>query len=374
MLNKSKLLAGAGAVAVGAVVCSTGVLAADGKGAVYGDVRWSLDAADASGVAGPNYSATNNNSFWGIKGSVTEGQLTAFGGYERTLDNDGSTSTSTVTATDTPGLDTVTITTTFPGLDATRQGYFGLKCDTLGTLQYGQFATAYMESGRKLDPFANTALAGTTGVGGFNSHGQSGLSAETFGAGFINNQVAYTTPSFGGLTVNAALFLDETVTGTTQDQNHDYGVGAEFSNSGLTVGVQALDINNAANFSAVGTASTEVVRAYAGLNVARFGVNVSAEKASLPGADADFIFASGWFGVSDTTRLALALGHENNATGGGAAAEGNSVSLGVFHDVMKNFTGWVAARRFDSKVAGPDPHDDVITMGASYKFNLGFGS
>lgn len=352
MLNKSKLLAGAVMA-----VCSTGVLAGDGKGAVYGDIRWSLNAADAhapAAVTPRSETATNNNSYYGIKGSITEGQLTAFGGYERTLDNDGEVT------------------------DATRQGYFGLKCDTLGTLQYGQFATAYMESGRKLDPFANTAVAGIVGPTAAgattNSHGLSILAAETFGAGFINNQVAYTTPSFGGLTVNAALFLDETVTGGEQDRDHDYGIGAEFRNSGLTVGVQALDINNAANFSSVATASTEVVRAYAGLNVANFGANVSVEKASLPGADADFIFASGWFGVTSATRLALAVGHENNATGGTGAAEGSSVSLGVFHDVMKNFTGWVAARRFDGKSDNSGLTDDVITLGASYKFNLGFGS
>lgn len=343
MLNKSKLLAGAVMA-----VCSTGVLAGDGKGAVYGDIRWSLNAVDGTGVAGPLYSATNNNSYWGIKGSVTEGQLTAFGAYENTLNNDSAAA------------------------DTTRQGYFGLKCDTFGTLQYGQFGTAYFESGRKLDPFANTAVAGVAaGPGAFNSHGLSGLTAETTGAGFIGDQVAYTTPSFGGLTVNAALFVDEGAPGAGTD--HDYGIGAEFNNSGLTVGVQALDINNLGNFT-VTTASREVVRVYAGLNVARFGANVSVEKASLPGADAGFIFASGWYGVTNATRIALALGHENNATGGTAAAEGNSVSLGVFHDVVKNFTGWAAVRRFDSKVAGPDPHRDVITLGASYKFNLGFGS
>lgn len=349
MLNKSKLLAGA--VAVGAVVCSHGVFAADGKGAVYGDIRWSLNHADAK-RAPASYSATNNNSYWGIKGSVTEGELTAFGAYENTLNNDSGAA------------------------DTTRQGYFGLKSGTFGTLQYGQFATAYMESGRKLDPFANTAVAGVTGVGAFNSHGLSGLTAETFRAGFVNNQVAYTTPSFGGLTVNAAFFLDESTSGAppVQDKDHDYGGGAEFNHSGITVGVQALDINSgAANFS-VPVGGVEVVRAYGGLNTGRFGANVSVEKASIPGPDADYVFASAWFGVTPATRIAAAAGFENES-----GAEGTSVSLGVFHNVMKNFTGWVAARRFDgsgnpSTGGSSGVVNDVITMGASYKFNLGFGS
>lgn len=344
MLNKSKLLAG---VAVVGAVVSTGVFAADGKGAVYGDIRWSLDQADASGTA-PSYTATNNNSYYGIKGSITEGQLTAFGGYERTLDNDGA------------------------GADTTRQGYFGLKCDTFGTLQFGQFATAYMESGRKLDPFYNTTVAGIAGPGASNSYGLSAtLTAETLGSGFIDNQVAYTTPSFGGLTVNAAVFMLEGTGSTTGD--HDYALGAEYSNAGISVGVQALDVNNLTNFGVATTGSA--VRVYGGFNVAQFGVNISAEKVdgSGVGGATDYVFASGWFGVTPATRLALALGKENNDSPGGAGGvEGDSVSLGVFHDVVKNFTGWVAARHFDATGVGGQA--DVITLGASYKFNLGFGS
>ena len=45
------------------------------------------------------------------------------------------------------------------GLDLARQAYAGVMTQ-FGTVQYGTFATAYMEAGRKLDPFYATGAAG----------------------------------------------------------------------------------------------------------------------------------------------------------------------------------------------------------------------
>ena len=195
MLNNSKLLAGVAAVV--AIVSATGVFAADGKGALYGDIRWSLDYADdkTAGV-GPTYTATDNNSFWGVKGSMSQDGITAFGAYERFLDADENIS-----------------------VDIVRQAYAGLRTG-LGTLKYGEFESDYYQAGRKVDLFYNTTVAGIGGasagnflLGGGNSHGQSPLNGDgnpgVFGGGFIsggifNNQVAYTSPSFFGVTVNAA--------------------------------------------------------------------------------------------------------------------------------------------------------------------------
>lgn len=354
MLNQSKLLAGAAAAVV--AICSAGAMAGDGKGAVYGDIRWSLNHADASGIGGTaatrgaKQTATNNNSYYGIKGSTSQRGLTVFGAYERTLDNDGA------------------------ALDFTRQGYVGLKGD-MGVLKYGQFGTAYFESGRKLDPFANTAVsgvgsvsaAGASTISSFSSHGLSAaLTAEAFGSGFENNQIAYTTPAFGPLTVNAAVFIDETT-----GEDHDLGLGAEFNQSGISFGVQALDIKSGNLGRAAGT---DALRIYGGLNTANFGANVSLERHALPAAaDADYIFVSAWLGLSATTRIAAAVGNENET-----GAEGTSVSLGLFHDVVDNFTSWVAVRRYDGAGGPPAGRSgqtsDVLTVGASYKFNLGFGS
>lgn len=331
-----------GLLTAGAAVLSAGAMAAEGKGSIYGDIRWSLSHSDLVGVD-PAYTADNNVSHYGIRGAVTEGSLTAFGAYERTLDNDGA------------------------GGDVTRQGYAGLKSD-YGTVKYGQFGTAYFEAGRKRDPFYNTAVAGAGAAGIFNtnSHGLSAaLTAEGLGAGFLDNQVAYATPSWGGFSANVAWFVDE----TAGNQNHDYGGGIEYRNDAITLGVQALDVNATGNFGVGALGKAEAQRVYGSFGTTEYGIGASAEMIDLPAAAADqnYYFLSGWVGVAERTRLAVAAGHEEDT-----GAEGDSVTLGVFHDVVQNFTIWTAARRFDGTKTASGVVNDVITVGASFKFNLGF--
>ena len=355
MLNNSKLLAGIATVV--AIVSATGVFAADGKGALYGDIRWSLDYADdKTATVGPTYTATDNNSFWGVKGAMTQGGITAFGAYERFLDADENVS-----------------------VDIVRQAYAGLKCDVLGTLKYGEFESDYYQAGRKVDLFYNTTVAGIGGVsagrlllGAGNSHGQSFLNGNgnpgVIGGGIFNNQVAYTSPSFFGVTVNAAAIIDEGVTSGVPTQDHDYALGAEFNQGGISFGVQAID----ANSGNLGLGPDEdAVRVYGGFSAKNFGAHASAERLDFNnngGADDQYYYASGWFGILPGTRLAASVGSENET-----GAEGDSVTLGVFHDVIENFTTWVAARRFDGKNQQGGIVNDVVTIGASYKFDMGFG-
>jgi hypothetical protein len=136
MLKMSRPLAAS--VALALLGSAPGALAAEAKGSIYADVRWSVDWAEDNGPnLGPGTSATNNNSYYGIKASTSEGAWTAFGGYERSLLNDNKPTSSSGVA----GI-----------LDFVRQGYAGM-ASPLGTLKYGQFATAYQQAGKKLDPF-----------------------------------------------------------------------------------------------------------------------------------------------------------------------------------------------------------------------------
>lgn len=381
MSHKSKLLAGV--AAAGTVIFSTGVLAGDmgkdgmnAKGKVYGDFRWSLAHTDehahpaSVGASAPAdlLDANNNRSVIGVKASTSHGGLTAFVKYERDMLND--------TATGATGA----------AVDNTRKAYLGIE-GGFGTLLYGQAETAYAASGRKLDPFFNTSLSGFTGaVGAINgaSYGYSALTNDNVGAGLLDNQVAYTTPSFGGLTVNAAVFADEGAA-----DRHDLALGAEFSNAGLTAGVQILDINSGVvstngsvqNFSNIGfgagaTAEVEATRLYAGLDTKALGVNVSWEKLDLHGGlkDRDYYAASAWLGVTASTRLALGVGKTENTP-----FEGNAVTVGVFHDVMDNLTVHAGARKVDRQqssttTAANLTSTDAVSLGFSYKFNLGFGS
>ena len=184
------------AAAAAAVLASAGAAATEMKGSAYADLRYGLDHFESTG----NYDTTfeNHGSFWGLKGSTSKDGLTAFGAYERWVDADAQLA-----------------------LDITRQAYAGL-ATSYGTVQYGTFATAYMESGRKLDPFYATGAAGV-GQQSFNnilfvggvSHGQSPLAndigSSLFGTsgGFVPNQLAYTSPTMFGFTGNLALMFDE---------------------------------------------------------------------------------------------------------------------------------------------------------------------
>lgn len=347
MLTKSKLLAGAAAAA--ALMGSTAVLAAelDAKGSVYGDLRYSLNySEDNSGTPGPTYDFVDNNSYWGVKASTTQGGITAFGAYERFLDMDANVL-----------------------LDLVRQSYVGLQTG-LGTVKYGQHATAYAEAGRKLDPFYNTAVTGLGGLGvgallgAGNSHGTSAIfNGDFIGSAYINNHLAYQSPNFFGATVNVAMVNDET---GTADQDHTWGYGVEWSGMGITAGLQLIDDNNGTWL----TADEEAARLYGGYAANRFGAGVSYERVDFAGGvtDAEFLMVSGWFGVLPGTRLAASYGQENES-----GAEGNSIRLGVFHDVIQNFTVWAAALRYDEGEAG-NPDSDVVTLGASYKFDLGFNT
>lgn len=348
------------AAAAAAVLASAGASAAEMKGAAYADLRYGIDHFEASGPTAGATDTTfeNHGSFWGVKGSTSSDGLTAFGGYERWLDAD-----------------------TQVGLDLVRQAYAGV-VTSYGTVQYGTFGTAYMESGRKLDPFYATGAAGvgqlTGTIAGGQSHGQSGLSSDSvvggiFGnvGGFVANQIAYTSPTLFGLTGNVAVMLDEG--SGTQARQDDFAGGVEWNGMGIMAGVQFLD--GKSNLNNTGLAKGEnATRLYGGYSQQRFGANVSAERIDhkFATADSDFLQVNGWFGVLPGTRIAASYGMENET-----GAEGTSFRVGVFHDVIDNFTVNVVYRNYNAKseqnpnTGGGNPDDQVISLGASYRFELG---
>lgn len=341
-------LRGAGVAALLAAVAGGDAGATETRGALYGDLRFSLDyAEDNSAATGPTFNFTDNNSIWGVKASTSRGGVTVFGAYGRFIEADEAT---------------------VPGDVVQREAYLGVH-SFCGTIKAGRHTTAYADAGRKLDPFFNTAVAGATGVasgtalfGRGNSHGSSNLfNADYFGNAFVADHVSYETPVFRGITANAALFMDET---NDADQDHSHGGGAEFRNRGLTAGVQFINSNSHWG------ADVEAVRLYLGYGEDRFGVGASVEKIDhpSPAANANYLMLSGWYGVRTDTRIAFSFGLEDES-----GTEGDSLRAGIFHDVLENFTVWAAARRYNERVAA-NPDADVITLGASYKFSLGFSS
>jgi len=339
-------------VALAAALIAGAAGATETRGALYADLRLSLDYTEDTGAAsGPTFTSTDNNSMWGVKASTARGGVKVFGAYERFLDagdpNAG-----------------------FP-LEVTRQAYLGLD-SMCGTLKFGRHATAYAEAGRKLDPFYNTAVSGSAGVaaagsifGGGNSHGSATLfNGDALDRAYVADHFAYRSPAFAGFAANVAVFLDES---GTADQDHDFGGGIEYVADGITAGAQFIDANGAHPLS--WGSNVEAARLYAGYTHTRFGVGVSLEQLDLPGTTSEnYLMVSGWYGLRDDTRVAVSAGVEDDS-----AFAGESVRVGVFHDVIENFTIWLAGRHAnDSTVVNNDT--SVISLGASYKFNLGFSS
>jgi hypothetical protein len=365
MLRNSKLLASA--MAAAAACFASWASAAELKAAAYTDLRYGLDYFnDAHSTNPADVNFDNHGSYWGVKGSAEQGGVTAFGAYERWLDAD-----------------------TIAGIDLARQAYAGVK-GVWGVAQYGTFATAYMETGRKLDPFFATGAAGvgqpSFTIAGGQSHGLSNLTADRVttlfgggGGGFAPNQLAYTTPGLFGVTANVAVFFDDSAGANTRD---DFAAGVEFSEWGITAGLQYLDANN--DTTTIGPPAAppagntglpedqEAYRLYAGYAQKLFGVGVSAERIDRnlnsgptpADDDQDYLMVSGWFGVLEGTRIAASYGLENETV-----SEGDSLRFGIFHDMLDNFTTHVAYRRFNGTTAGA-LDDQVVTLGASFKFEL----
>lgn len=391
MLKMSKLLAGAiGAAA--AIFGSTGALA-DSKGSVSGDIRYGLDMSDSSGPVsdaadtGADTDLRDLNSYVGIKASTGQGDLRVFGVYETYVGAE----------------------TSIASLESSRQLFAGVSTG-LGTVSYGRMFTDYAKTGMAIDPFYNTALASANGGPAgtatiapgtvpptFTSFGLSPLfTGESpilgpIGAGVQPNQLSFESPNIFGLTLNGAVFFDRNddspTNAGTGEESHDYGAGLAWNGMGITAGVQFLQVNDEVGggtfLGALGngggaTGDATATRLHASYAAQRFGVAISAERIDLQGAgilDEDYYYASGWFGVMPGTRIAASVGMTNET-----GFEGTGIQLGVFHDVIDNFTVHAGASMYDlheDSVSGPGPAVDdsyIVAVGASYKFELAFSS
>lgn len=344
--------------ALAAGLIAPAAAAAELGGSVYGDFRLSLGWFDADST-GDDTDVDNNHSHLGLRVQAVEGELTAFAQYERLADNDDGDGDA----------------------EPTRQFFAGLRHAHWGTLSYGRQATAYKLAGQKLDPFYNTSVAGISGTPGVingASYGQSALTNDAAGNGFVNNQVAFTTPSFGGLTVNGAVFVDD---GAGDGENHDYAAGAEWRAGGVTLGVQGLDLQSGseagsvANFDAIGLSGPngelEALRGYGAWASERWGAGASYERLDLKNGqpDREYVFVSGWLGLTDRIRLAAAIGDTHDTP-----FEGRGYTLGASYEVIERLNVYAAARLVD-RTASPTnttltEDTQTVALGVSYAFEI----
>lgn len=343
-------------IAAACAALSAPAVAVDGTAELYGDFRYAVINFKNQGE-GQDTDAVSTNSHIGARLTASEGDFSATFVYERTLGNDAITNA-----------------------DEVRQS--NLQVGTpYGTVIYGRAPTAYKLSGQKLDPFYNTAMGTINGDAFSNaaqpalgpSFGLSALTADTVRNGFVDNQLAYVSPEFYGVVVNAAVFLDER--SRDNGEKHDFGFGAEWNGDGFTAGAQYLEIkstaanNLVANFNAGLPVPTEASRVYGGYRTDDWGVSASWEALGLKegGLDRDYYFVAGWLRVLENTSVAASYGYVE-----GTPFEGDSLTLGVFHSLFKGLEVYGAARYTDRdsvrENAGLSSRD--FSLGINYQFSL----
>jgi len=154
---------------------------------VYGDFRYSYNNIDNGSSS--TISGNNNASRIGFKGDIGEKKgLTAFYHLQVGANVDGAG-------------------------DAFSQRFFfaGIK-GGFGKLVYGRTSTPYKMAGLRVDPFYDTAAGSGLGVSNF------GLSPTT--NGWTDNTIAYSSPNFGNVTLNASTYLDD-----SDANEHDINLG-----------------------------------------------------------------------------------------------------------------------------------------------------
>lgn len=190
---------------------------------VYGQINLSVDNVD-NGAERRNTMSTNNNSFFGFKGSEDlGGGMKAVWQIEANLSIDGSSQTSAFAATGTA----TAITAQDRGvIFGSRNSYVGLS-GGFGTVLGGVHDTPYKMATGPLDLFVGT-LGDYNAV--FGAAGATGAS-NLFDLRTANT-IAYVSPTFGGFDVKAAYVMGEGFQATGA-KSSAYSLSATYKNGPL---------------------------------------------------------------------------------------------------------------------------------------------
>lgn len=298
---------------------------------LYGNFRWTVGSFDTAGV--DTVAAVNNASRLGVKGSVGEkGGLTGFYHLQMGAQNDG---TGSAGAGDS-------------GNALSSRFYFAGIKGGFGKLLLGRASHAYKMAGLRVDPFYDSSAGPGNGGSAY------GFSNET--NGFKNNTIAYTTPKIaGGLTVNAALFVDDTAA-----DEHGSNLGVAWNSKGLTIGAQILSAENTPGFGTVGSGA-EGTRIHAGYKTKKWSLGVSAEDLDRGAANGEFLSVAGTFGFG-AGKLAASYGAVDGTLGGGRESAGTGFSVGYFHKLAKKTEGRFIYSSTDYDAGGPGDRDVIGLM------------
>ena len=246
------------------------------------------------------------------------------------------------------------------GLAHTRHAFVGFN-SSVGTFTFGRTNSAYKLAAQRLDPFYDTSAVNFQGIAS-NQGGGYGLS--NLANGWTNNSIAYISPEFGGLTVNAGVYLQE-----SSDEDHDFGLGVDYRLGDLSLGVQYLTVG-ADNVDGVVAGAGQVVdtalQGTVSYSTETFSVGFSAEQVELRGSGEDriYMFLAGEYALNEHLTLAASVGDVDQGAG-----EGMGFTLGAYLDLIENFTLYGLYSQSDLDNA-PASETDVISVGVRYGFEI----
>ena len=243
------------------------------------------------------------------------------------------------------------------GVEAVREFHLGL-AGPWGELLAGRASSDYKRSGLALDPFHDTSVAGIDA--GRGREGASfGLSALSNGS--VPGSLAWRSPRQGGFGGNLAVYLDDQDDAEGGRGRPDYGLGFNYSGeeAGLDAGLQYLDLGGEAVSPGQ---SGSALRGYGRLHRAAWSLGLSWEWLELGNdpASGHYRLLSGSYALNPSNRLALAWGNRVDT-----GADGNGISLGLFHQFGAGLLGYVAARQ----VFGAGGDSTGLALGLQYAFS-----
>lgn len=271
---------------------------------LYGNFRYSFNGARIGGAT--DWSAVNNASRLGVRGSVRLDGLEAFYQIEAGVAVDGEGA----------------------GAAFTQRFYLAGVRGAFGSLTVGRLSPEYKMAGLRIDPFYDTsspsATAGVPSTGSF-AGATFGLSRLT--NGWADRTIAYATPSHGGLTGMLALNVHP-------DDDPDLGVGVRYRESRVDAGVQyRRHDSDGRNWGTTGGVN-DALRAHARYEAeGLWSVGLSVERLDpLIGARQNLLYLSATVRPRERALLAASVG----AVGSGDAGhpEGTGVNLQAAYDLL----------------------------------------
>jgi predicted porin len=297
---------------------------------VYGAVNLSAEQINtgdsASGAKGANaFKVSSNVTKFGLKGAQDLGDgVSAIWQIEQQVDVDDAGGTGS-------GKNTL----------ATRNSFVGLADKSMGTVQLGKIDTPYKAATRSLDAFGDSLADNRTLMGGGKNK-----SAEQSFDGRDGNQIAYTSPDLGGLTLALAYVAGaESNTATTVNQGSETSFGAMYKVGDLYAGLgyAVHSFGTAASGTFAGTDGQHESAGKIGIGYKMADLYLSAiyEKTSdsLSAGSAKYdhnaVYVSAKYDLSNTNTVKIAYtkaSEVNSASNTGAT----QTSLGFDHKLAKS--------------------------------------